>query len=61
MSINAVFLHEEGYKFNLVYATKQRFLSSLRKQRNAVFLNAVDYMEQIVIYPSSLPDYVRKR
>lgn len=57
MTINAVFLHEEGYKYNLVYTSKKRFLNSLNKLRNAVFLDAVDYEQQIVVRPSNLPEY----
>lgn len=55
--IDAVFLHEDGYKFNQVYASKRKFLSSLKRERKAVFLNAVDFDKQIVIYPSTLWDY----
>lgn len=61
MAIDAVFLHEDGYKYNLVYATKNKFLASLNRLRNAVFVDAVDYKEQIVIRPSNLPDYRRTK
>ena len=61
MAIDAIYLHEDGYKYNLVYATKSKFLSSVRKMRNAVFVNAVDYAQQEIIYPSNLPDYAARR
>ena len=57
--IDAVFQHDDGYKFNNVYSTANKFLNSVHRLRNAVFLHAVDYERQIVIYPSNLPDYKR--
>lgn len=59
MAIDAVFEHEEGYKFNEVYLSKRKFLSAVRRIRNAVFLHAVDYETQYVVYPSNLPEYSR--
>ena len=57
--INAVFEHEDGYKFNEVYAGKKaktQFLRSLRSKR-AVFVHAMDTDRAVVIYPSTLYEY----
>jgi hypothetical protein len=61
MAIDAVFLHDDGYKYNLIYSTKNKFLASLKRLRNAVFVDAVDYDIQYVIRPSNLPDYRAQR
>lgn len=58
MAIDAVFEHVEGYKFNEVYLNKRKFLTCLKRIRNAAFLHAVDYETQYVVYPSNLPDYI---
>jgi hypothetical protein len=55
--IDAVFQHNDGYKYNLVYSTAKKFLSSVARLRDSVFLHAVDYEKQMVIYPSTLGDY----
>jgi hypothetical protein len=55
--IDAVFQHNDGYKYNLVYSTAKKFLSSVSRLRDAVFLHAVDYEKQMVIHPSDLADY----
>lgn len=57
--VDAVFLHDDGYKYNLVYTSKRKFLSSLNRLRNAVFLDAVDYELGYIVRPSNLPDYRR--
>jgi hypothetical protein len=57
MAIDAVFLHDEGYRYNLVYKTKNKFLNSVKKLKNASFVNAVDFERQVIITPSSIPDY----
>lgn len=59
--IDAVFLHEDGYRFNQVYVSKSKFLTSIKRTHNAQFLNAVDLDAQIIIYPSNLPDYMARR
>lgn len=55
--IHAVYEHEDGYRFEIAYSTKRRFLSSLSRERKAVFLHAVDFDRRIIIYPSNLPEY----
>lgn len=55
--ISAVFEHEQGYKFEERYETKDSFLRALRKLKNAVFLHAVDYHAGIAVRPSTLWDY----
>lgn len=59
MAIHAVFQHEDGYKFSQVYAKKSQFLRSLRHGKRVEFLNAMDTDRAVVIYPSTLPDYIR--
>lgn len=59
MAIDAVFEHEDGYKFNIIYSTKRKFLTSLNRLRKATFLEAVDYDLAFIIRPSNLPDYRR--
>ena len=59
--IDAVFEHEDGYKFNEVYVgpkAKAQFQRALRKKR-ATFVHAMDTDRAYVIYPSNLPDYLR--
>jgi hypothetical protein len=58
MAIDAVFEHEDGYKFNEIFSTARSFLRALRK-RKTVFIHAVDYDNSYIIYPSNLPDYRR--
>lgn len=57
MAIDAVFEHQDGYKFNQIYSKKHIFLRSLGKQRNATFVEAVDYDLGYIIKPSNLPEY----
>lgn len=57
MAIDAVFMHDDGYKYNIIYSKKSKFLASLNRLRNAVFVDAVDYDCQYVIRPSNLPEY----
>jgi hypothetical protein len=57
MAIDAVFLHDEGYRFNLVYSSKRKFLTSIKRERHAVFVEAVDYELQYIVRPSNLPEY----
>lgn len=62
MAIHAVFKHEDGYKFEQVYAgknPKRSFLASVRRGKNVEFLNAIDTERHVVIYPNTLPDYIR--
>mgnify|MGYP003554838518 CR=1 FL=1 len=56
--INAVFEHEDGYKFNEVYDTKAQFLRAERR-KGAILVHAIDVDRAYVIYPSNLPDYKR--
>lgn len=55
--IQAVFEHDEGYKFSQAYKTKGRFLSSIKRVRNASFLHAIDYDRRYVVYPSNINQY----
>lgn len=58
MAIEALFEHEDGYLFPEVYATKSKFLATLRRGvKNASFLHAIDYDRAIVIRQSNLPEY----
>lgn len=57
MAIDAVFLHNDGYKFNQIYSKKHIFLRSLNKQRKATFVEGVDYDLSYIIKPSNLPEY----
>jgi hypothetical protein len=59
MTIDAVFEHEDGYRFNQIYSKKNIFLRSLNKQRKATFVEAVDYDLAFIIRPSNLPEYRR--
>lgn len=56
--IDATFVHEQGYKFNIRYMTKGRFAAALRKSIHCRFDNAVDYAEMIVIKPDNLEEYL---
>ena len=56
--IDAVYEHDDGYRFNEVYATKAQFLRAL-KRKGATFIHAMDTVLAYVIYPSNLPDYKR--
>lgn len=61
--INAVFEHEDGYKFNQVYGgpkAKAQFLRSLKSKKCAL-VHAIDTDRAVVIYPSTLPDYRRMK
>ncbi len=57
MAIDAVFEHQDGYKFNQIYSKKHIFLRSLNKDRKAVFVSGVDYDLGYIITPSNLPEY----
>lgn len=59
MAIDAVFEHQDGYRFNQIYSKKSAFLRSLNKQRKATFVEAVDYDLGFIVRPSNLPDYRR--
>lgn len=56
--IDATFVHEQGYKFNIRYASKGRFAAALRKSTHCHFDNAVDYAEMCVIKPDNLKEYL---
>ena len=56
--IDATFVHEQGYKFNIRYMTKGRFAAALRKSSHCRFDNAVDYAEMLVIKPDNLEEYL---
>jgi hypothetical protein len=59
--INAVFEHQDGYRFNEVYGGKKakaQFLRALRSDK-ATLIHAIDVDRAYVIYPSNLPDYRR--
>lgn len=55
--ISAVFEHEDGYKWEERYKTKETFLRVIRRLKRATFLHAVDYDAGIAIRPSSLWGY----
>lgn len=57
MAVDAVFLHEDGYKYNQVYLTRAKFLTCLKRLKNASFVNAVDFDLEYIVYPSNLPEY----
>jgi hypothetical protein len=61
--IDAVFEHQDGYKFNQVYVGKKakaQFLRSLRSDK-ATFVHAMDTDRAVVVYPSNLPEYRRMK
>lgn len=57
MTVHALFEHDDGYKFNQVYASKKQFLASLRRGKKVTFIHAMDTEKAVVIYPSTLYDY----
>ncbi len=57
--IDATFEHQQGYKFNIRYKTKGRFVSAVRNSRHCKFLNAVDYQNMSVIKPDNFEEYVK--
>jgi hypothetical protein len=56
--ISAVFVHEQGYKFEERYGDKDSFRRAL-KRKHATFLHAVDYEAGIVVRPATIWGYLR--
>ncbi len=59
--IDATFKHEQGYLFNIRYASKGRFAAALRKSKHCSLMNAVDYSSMIVIKPDNLKEYLNNK
>lgn len=57
MAIEATFEHDDGYRYIIIYSVKKKFIQSMKRLRHAVFIHAIDYDKQIVVYPSTLPEY----
>jgi hypothetical protein len=56
--ISAVFVHEQGYKFEERYGDKDSFRRAL-KRKHATFLHATDFVAGIAIRPANLWGYLR--
>lgn len=57
--INAVFEHEQGYRYNQVYGDKASFRRALNHLKKAKLLHATDFKAGIAVYPSNVFDYLR--
>lgn len=57
--IEAVYEHDDGYRFVVVYKDKASFKHAIKRTKNCTWLNAVDYTEGVAIYPSNVWSYMR--
>lgn len=56
--IDATFIHDQGYKFNIRYKTKGRFIAAIRRSKDCKFDNAVDYELMLVINNKNIDSYI---
>lgn len=57
--ISAVFVHEDGYRYEQVYNSKAKFKRAVNNVRNATWLHATDFTDGVAIYPSNLWGYLQ--
>lgn len=57
MTVDAVFEHEDGVKYNEVFESSKQFLKAVRSRKTCKLIHAVDYNNHFIIYPSNIPEY----